>query len=223
MDAPYARTLAVGVAWNWFCTVYGRGTFAHVTFTLLSIFSVGIPLAIFGFIFDSCYKRKGPQAKFFFFVLWRVVFLIFLQVVHLECGQYLLQRDLANAQVYCDSFVAPLDQYKAEAGAYPARLSALPFYAEQLKAEANKTLDVPWLLKEAVKETPNGDDVQFYSVASDGQSFTFHFADPSAIDGQQYVYDSTSAKWNLVNATSTATTAPTATNKKKTTDASSSS
>lgn len=61
-------------------------------------------------------------------------------VVHLECGQYLLQRDLANAQVYCDSFVAPLDQYKAEAGAYPARLSALPFYAEQLKAEANKTL-----------------------------------------------------------------------------------
>jgi hypothetical protein len=48
MDAPYARTLAVGVAWNWFCTVYGRGTFAHVTFTLLSIFSVGIPLAIFG-------------------------------------------------------------------------------------------------------------------------------------------------------------------------------
>ena len=38
--------------------------------------------------------------------------------------------DLANAQVYCDSFVAPLDQYKAEAGAYPARLSALPFYAE---------------------------------------------------------------------------------------------
>jgi hypothetical protein len=48
LDAPYARTLAVGVAWNWFCTVYGRGTFAHVTFTLLSIFSVGIPLAIFG-------------------------------------------------------------------------------------------------------------------------------------------------------------------------------
>jgi hypothetical protein len=48
MDAPFARTVAVGVAWNWFCTIYGRGTFAHVTFTLISIFSVGIPLAIFG-------------------------------------------------------------------------------------------------------------------------------------------------------------------------------
>jgi hypothetical protein len=84
-------------------------------------------------------------------------------------------------------------------------------------------IDVPWLLKEAVKETPSGDDVQFYSVASDGQSFTFHFADPSTIDGQQYVYDSTSAKWNLVNATATATAAPTATNKKKTVEDSSSS
>jgi hypothetical protein len=61
-------------------------------------------------------------------------------VVHLECGQYLLQKDLANAQVYCDSFVTPLEEFKAEAGVYPARLSLLPFYADQKKAEADKTL-----------------------------------------------------------------------------------
>jgi hypothetical protein len=58
---------------------------------------------------------------------------------------------------------------------------------------------VPWLLKETVKETADGDDVQFYSVASDGKSFSFHFDDPAVIGGQQYIYDSSSTEWNLVS------------------------
>jgi len=68
---------------NFFLITYGRGTFAHVTFTLGAVFLIGLPLLVFNIIFECCMKRKNEISP----IIWRVVLIIFLQLISVEMGQ----------------------------------------------------------------------------------------------------------------------------------------
>jgi len=110
-------------------------------------------------------------------------------VIHLECGQHLLEQDLASARSHCESFVAPLEEYRRENGVYPPRLSLLPFFEKQQQAELDKKIDVPWILK----------DGPFYQADEERQTYCFQFDDPADIGELRYVYSSSSPEWRLEN------------------------
>lgn len=148
-------------------------------------------------------------------------------VIHLECGQYLLEKDVANAQAHCISFIDPLQAYWAEKGVYPPRLDLLAANSEVTgqrsgtylpKRERETTLtcrfersrtmclcchpEMPWILADAERQQKEHgeqeDRTSFYQVSDDGKSFRFYFEDPAAIGGAHYVYNSSVGEWRLV-------------------------
>lgn len=123
-------------------------------------------------------------------------------VIHLECGQYLLDKDVANAKTYCESFITELEEYKEERGVYPPRLS-LPVDDDREKPD-QRPREVPWMLQDSVQAKDQNQasrTAQFYKVADDGRSFQFFFDDPSAIGGVQYVFNSSASDWTLETTT----------------------
>jgi hypothetical protein len=191
LDRPYVKVLIVSLFLNYACTVYGRGTFAHVTITLAVIFLVGVPLALIGFVFDCILKKKQGKTKKVLKILWWIVTLIFLQALSIEFGQVLLQKDVENAKAFCESLIPSLEAYKKDVGVYPETLDDLLFFHEQMKAQA---AELPWMLVEVNSVHPEG--VPFYA-RNGAKGFSFFFVDPADIGTRTYVYSSENKTWDL--------------------------
>ncbi len=152
-------------------------------------------LFIKGFCFDCCKRNKGKHSKFFLKALWRVVIVILLQVIHLECGQYLLQQDLQKVQAHCESFLPALEEYHKENGAFPSELQQLPSFKQMEEERVKRKEELPWILKEVSAKQPQG--VPYYRAIKQGKDFEFFFDDPADIGLQQYVYTGSSGAWSL--------------------------
>lgn len=149
--------VAASVALNLLATVFGRGSFVHTILAVGIAAYIGLPAFIAGTVFYAL-RARYRRAQRITVLSWTVAAVAVSLLASLWAGTYLVLRDIADAQDYCDAIVARLDQVHQSTGHYPSDLSAFRHDGEG-----------PRLVRQSL------------SYSSDGNEFELTFIDPRGI------------------------------------------
>lgn len=148
------KLLVSAVVLNAAFVLIGRGSFMHVVLVLAFVLYVGAPTAVIA-LFLYFYRRpRFRQAATAFAAVAAVAVSTILSGL---IGRLVRERDIAQAQAFCEASIPQLDRYRKEHGVYPKDITKVMEGAP------------PYLLR----------DGHFYH--SDGSSFQFSFMDPGGM------------------------------------------
>jgi hypothetical protein len=164
-------TAVIAVASNLLFIMLGRGSIKHVVFAFATASYIGIPAALVAVI-AFAFRRRLSVGKRVATLAAATALAALSVLVSIPIGAAVLNRDIHNAEAYCEALVPELEQYRQRHGQYPRRLPPGVVVG-----------NVPRLLR----------NWPFYS--SDGSQFYFSIIDPSGMLNS-FKYNSGTRQWS---------------------------